>query len=75
MFKAVASSEEPLCLSHSPKGNIIQMLSRHETECKNRIFMKVWFVELEVKCDPGATGGIKKSLGCWRENEISRQIL
>lgn len=72
MFRAVAFSEEPLCLSQRPKGNIILMLSHHKTciaqKHKNRICLKVRFMELEVKCSSWATRGMKKSLGfCWRE--------
>lgn len=56
----MAFSEEPLCLSRSPEGNFIPMLSRR----KNSICLKVWFVELELKCDSRATRGMKKLLLC-----------
>lgn len=52
IFNAMPISEEPQFWSRNLKSNIILMLSCHKKVHKNRICLKVWSVELELKCDP-----------------------
>lgn len=73
MFKSF--SEEPVCLSQRSKRNIILTLSHHETAHNNRISLKVWSLESEVKCDPWTRGEGEVARILWEKNDHIMQFI